>query len=73
MHSRGERNAQVIKEAMQELIQAEPTAQLDYISIANPETLDELDLIQGHVLVSLAVGIGKTHLIDNIVLNSGGV
>ena len=58
---------------MQELVQAEPLAQLDYVSIATPETLDEMDLIQGHALVSLAVRIGETRLIDNVVLNNGGM
>ena len=73
MYGQEEREAAYIKEAMQELVQAEPLAQLDYVSIANPETLDELDLIQGPALVSLAVQIGKTRLIDNVVLSSGWV
>jgi pantoate--beta-alanine ligase len=73
MHSQEEREATQIKEAMRELIQGEPTAQLDYVSIAHPETLDELDLIQGNALVSLAVRIGETRLIDNVVLNNRGV
>ena len=73
MRSQGERKAQVIKKAMQDLIQAEPTAHLDYVSLANPETLDELDVIQEHALVSLAVRIGKTRLIDNFVLRAEGL
>ena len=70
MHREGERRAGAVREAMQELIRAEPTVQLDYVSIAHPETLDELDLIQEHALVSLAVQIGKTRLIDNVVLGA---
>jgi pantoate--beta-alanine ligase len=73
MYSQEEREAPVIKEAMRDLIQAEPMAHLDYVSIASPETLDELELIQGPALVSLAVRIGKTRLIDNVVLGTEGL
>jgi len=73
IYSQNERRASAIKEAIQNIIQAEPTAQLDYVSIANPDTLDELDAIQGPALVSLAVRIGKTRLIDNVVLSNEGL
>ena len=68
MHGDGARQAPAIREAMQRIIQAEPLARLDYVSIANPDTLDELDVIEGPALASLAVVIGNTRLIDNIVL-----
>jgi len=66
--ARGERNAQTISQQMTELIQKQPLADIDYISIANAETLDELDTVTPPALVSLAVKIGRTRLIDNIVL-----
>ena len=72
MYSDGVRQAPVIKEAMEELIRAESTAQLHYVSVADPETLDELDLIHEHALVSLAIQVGKTRLLDNVVLSTGG-
>jgi pantoate--beta-alanine ligase len=50
------------------LIEAEPLARIDYVSIADPDTLQELDRVQGRTLVSMAVRIGKTRLIDNTVL-----
>ena len=53
---------------MRELMEAEELARIDYVSIANPETLEEVDRIQGAVLVSMAVRIGKTRLIDNVTL-----
>jgi len=54
---------------MTTLIQKEPLANIDYyISIANTETLDELDKDKPPTLVSLAVRIGKTRVIDNVVL-----
>ena len=53
---------------MTSLIQKEPLAQIDYVSIADPETLEELNLIDCTALASLAVRIGKTRLIDNMPL-----
>ena len=73
MYDQGRRKSSAIKEAMQHLIQGEPMSHLEYVSIAHPDTLDELDTIQGPALVSLAVRVGKTRLIDNVVLGSGGL
>lgn len=64
----GEKDAELIRQGMRELIQREPLASIDYISIADAETLDELNLVKPPALVSLAVKIGKTRLIDNILL-----
>ena len=66
--SQGEKDAQTIRQQMTALIQKEPLADIDYISIADPETLDELNKIKSPALVSLAVKIGNTRLIDNIML-----
>lgn len=68
LREKGEKNAEIIREAMGALIKKEPLAEIDYISIADPQTLEELSTIDGPVLVSLAVRIGKTRLIDNILL-----
>ncbi len=64
----GENNSEKIKRKMTELIYTEPLASIDYISIANTETLEEIEFITGPSLVSLAVWIGETRLIDNITL-----
>jgi len=64
----GEKDASKIKYEMEVLIQKEPLAQIDYVSIADAATLEELDVIDRPALVSLAVRIGKTRLIDNIVM-----
>ena len=64
----GENNTEKIKHKMIELIHAEPLASIDYISIANTETLEEIECMTGPSLVSLAVWIGETRLIDNITL-----
>jgi pantoate--beta-alanine ligase len=67
--SRGERDAERIKEEMRTLIQSEPRAKIDYVSIADIETLKELEEINCPALVSLAVRIGKVRLIDNIIID----
>jgi pantoate--beta-alanine ligase len=64
----GENDAHRIRKQMTSLIQKEPLAQIDYVSIADAETLEELDLIDRPALASLAVRIGKTRLIDNMSL-----
>jgi pantoate--beta-alanine ligase len=68
--SEGERNAGKIRQKMKALIDSEPLAQIDYISVADAESLEELGEIDRPALVSLAVRVGKTRLIDNIVLPS---
>ena len=64
----GERNAAAILEQMITLIQKEPLAKINYISIADPETLAELKAIDKSALVSMAVRFGNTRLIDNLIL-----
>ncbi len=66
--SQGEKDAARIRRQMTALIENQPLANIEYISIANPETLEELDKISPPVLVSLAAKIGKTRLIDNVLL-----
>jgi pantoate--beta-alanine ligase len=66
--SQGETDAEKLRQEMLTLIQKQPLAQVDYVSIADAETLDELDRVKPPALVSLAVRIGKTRLIDNVVL-----
>ncbi len=68
LYTRGERDAEHIRQEMIGLIQKQPLAEIDYVSVANADTLDELDRVKPPALVSLAVKIGKTRLIDNIVL-----
>ena len=64
----GSSDAQRVRGQMRELIEREPLAEIDYVSVADAETLDELDEVSGPALVSLAVRIGGTRLIDNVTL-----
>lgn len=64
----GERDAGAIREQMRATIAGEPLARIDYVSVADPTTLEELEEIQGEVLLLLAVFFGQTRLIDNVLL-----
>lgn len=61
----GERNAEVIKQAVTDLIQTEPLARIDYVELVDWNTLEPVERIEGSVLNAIAVYIGKTRLIDN--------
>jgi len=67
----GERDAEIIRREMRELLEAEPLLQLEYASIASATDLTELETIDRKALVSLAARLGSTRLIDNVVLPPG--
>jgi len=68
LYSDGEKDAAAIRQKMTALIQKQPLADIDYVSIADAETLEELAEVRPPALVSMAVKIGQTRLIDNIVV-----
>jgi len=68
LYAAGERDAGVLRRSMLELIDAEPLARPDYVSVADLGTLVELERVEGRALASLAVRIGTTRLIDNMLL-----
>jgi pantoate--beta-alanine ligase len=68
LREKGERNAETVRQQMTSLINREPLAKIEYVSIADTNTLEELSKIDRPVLASLAVRFGKTRLIDNILL-----
>ena len=65
---KGESNAETLRQQVTSIIIGEPLAKIEYVSIADTETLEELTAIDRLALASLAVRIGKTRLIDNILL-----
>ena len=64
----GTRSANEIRQGMRDLLDGEPEVRTDYVSVADAETLEELEIASAPALVSLAATIGKTRLIDNVVL-----
>jgi pantoate--beta-alanine ligase len=51
------------------ILAAEPLARTDYVSVADAETLRELDAVRGPALLSMAVQVGPARLIDNLLLD----
>jgi len=68
LFERGERDADTLRAAMAEMIKSTDMARLDYVSVAHPDTLDELTLIEHRALLSLAVFFDTVRLIDNMVV-----
>jgi pantoate--beta-alanine ligase len=68
--SRGERTSDRVHSEMMNLISSQPAARVDYISISDPVTLQEMSTLDSAhtVLISLAVWIGTTRLIDNLII-----
>jgi len=67
----GEQSAAVLREVINGVLARESLARVDYVSVADPETLVELDHAAQGAIISLAVRIGKTRLIDNLILPPG--
>ena len=67
-YDKGERNADKLRQIMKDVLASEPLAQMQYVSSADYDTLEELEVVKGKTLLSMAVFIGKTRLIDNFVL-----
>jgi pantoate--beta-alanine ligase len=61
----GERSGDALRDAMWQVLTAEPLARPDYVSVADGSTLAELERVDGPALLSLAVRFGSTRLIDN--------
>lgn len=68
MIAKGERDSKNIMKEIKKMILKKKTAKIDYIAIVDAQTLEPVSFIKGKTLIALAVWIGKTRLIDNIVL-----
>jgi pantoate--beta-alanine ligase len=72
MADTGERSAATLAEAGKQVMAEEPGARMDYFEVVNPETLDAVADISHGALVAVAAFVGKTRLIDNVVLHGAG-
>lgn len=68
LFEKGINNTKYIKDEMERVITKSKVTKIDYISIANANTLEELDEITLPTLISIAAWFGKTRLIDNILI-----
>jgi pantoate--beta-alanine ligase len=65
----GEREAEVVRHHIRTMIASETGVELDYVSVADDETLDEVETIDGPALLLVAARVGRTRLIDNVALS----
>ena len=66
--AKGDRNGQRLREIMTRVVASEPLARLDYASVADPDSLRELETVADRALLSLAVFFGDVRLIDNMLV-----
>lgn len=65
--NQGEKNANVVKAAIREVIESEPLAKIDYVEIVDFDNMQEIETLERPFLAAVAVYIGKTRLIDNFI------
>ena len=65
----GEKDADVVVAKMKENIETEPMAKIDYVKAVNGLTMQQQKAIKAPMLIAMAVYIGKTRLIDNMILD----
>ncbi len=68
MYSSSVKDANKIIEEMTSIIKSEEYTRIDYVSIVNPNTLEDVSCINGKAVATVAVRVGDTRLIDNIIL-----
>ena len=69
MIEKGEKDTRRIIKAMRDIIEREPLARIDYVEIVEMEELDPIPRIEQDALIALAVFIGSTRLIDNMIVH----
>jgi pantoate--beta-alanine ligase len=64
----GERDAETLRQTIRSVLAEEPQVRVEYVSVADPETCQERESVEGRALLSLAASIGKARLIDNLTV-----
>ncbi len=67
--SEGEKNVSALQEKLQTFIHSYTETNVEYITFCDPKTLEDIELINNEVLLALAVKVGKTRLIDNVLIS----
>ena len=65
----GERDGKKIVGHIKNKIESKTNAEIDYIEVVKASTLENADILEGEILIALAVKFGQTRLIDNITLS----
>jgi pantoate--beta-alanine ligase len=69
MIRKGEWDSAKIVRAVRDMIESKKHARIDYVSVVDPDTFQPLDAVEAEALIAVAVYVGKTRLIDNILVN----
>lgn len=69
MFQDGEKTASVIREAVESLIKGHAFTEIDYVTLCDPATLEDIETLGENSLLALAVRVGNTRLIDNCLLS----
>ena len=64
----GEKDAKKVVDSIRKVIETEPLAKIDYVEAVDFDTIEPIEKIKNNTLVAIAVYIGKTRLIDNIII-----
>ena len=64
---KGERSSIKLLSLMREMLSSEPMAEIDYVEAVSMDTIEKIQILEGNVLVAIAVKIGRTRLIDNFI------
>jgi len=67
----GEREAAVLLATVRRVLAAEPSVKVEYVAVAEPATLAPVERVDAETVVALAARLGRTRLIDNIILGQG--
>ena len=65
----GQTDIKILIKELKKTLEQIPNSKIDYINIVSTETLEDLQHVKGRVLVALAVKIGSTRLIDNLIID----
>ena len=65
----GERAGMVLQEIMTEVIEQQPAAEIDYLQLVDPDTLQEVEWVDDLVLLAGAIQLGEVRLIDNLIVH----
>lgn len=71
MIKKGQKDSKTIKNAIRKFIVKEKRFKIQYVSICDPNTLDDVNTVNNPILIALAAYLGKTRLIDNILIGEG--
>jgi pantoate--beta-alanine ligase len=67
---KGQTDASAILQVVRDRVSAQPLVRLQYVEVCNPETLEPVSSIEGRAVLAMAAIVGKTRLIDNIMLEA---